>query len=218
MAELVTIPISFFELVVDYERPDLKLLGDRAQLLQAVFEALQPWDPSVDDIDSITTGKFSLQGVNFKIPLKRVSLFFGAGSCKFTRDAVDWHSADETMRIFDTSLSAFTRFTGIAMGRKRTVVALHIQPRTVRFMDILNPFLASQLAALEREPVQTMATVAKWGTRRITLDGSGALANALFLKFEREFKSENTNQEIAQQLKHDGEELFRLLGVEEDRG
>ena len=218
MAELVTIPISFFELVVDYERPDLKLLGDRAQFLQAVFEALKPWNPSVDDIDSITTGKVSEQGVNFKIPLKRVALFFGASSCKFTRDAVDWPSTDESISIFDTSSSAFTRFTGIAMGRKRTAVALHIQPRTVRFMDILTPFLARQLAALESEPVQTMATVAKWGKRRITLDGSGALANALFLKFEREFKSEKTYEEIAQQLKRDEEELFRLLGVEEDRG
>jgi hypothetical protein len=62
-----------------------------------------------------------------------------------------------------------------------------------------------------------MAAVAKWGKRRVTLDGSAALVNALFLKFEREFEGTASYQEMAQQLRKDEEELFRMLGVEEDR-
>ena len=84
-------------------------------------------------------------------------------------------------------------------------------------MDILGPFLVPQLVSLEKEPVKTMAAVAKWDKRKVTFDGSGALANGLFLKFEREFEGIASYDDIAQQLKKDEEELFRILGVEEDR-
>jgi hypothetical protein len=218
MPELVTIPISFFELVVDYIRPDLNLLADRAPIVQGIFDVLKPWNLSVDDVEPITTGKISEQGVTFKLPLKRVLFFFGAASCRFTRDAVDWDSAEETLAILDAVLSALVQLSSVAMVTKKTAVGVHIQPRTMSFMEILNPFLAPQLAALESEPVKTMATVAKWGKRKVTLDGSGSLANGVFLKFEREFESATTYQEIAEQLRRDEEELFRILGVEEDRG
>jgi hypothetical protein len=188
MPELVTIPVSFIELVLDYQRQDLKLWVERAHIIQTVFDALEPWSPSIDDLEPISTGKLSEQGFALKIPLKRVSFFFGPASCRFTRDAVDWHMLEETVTIMDTAFSAFIRFSGMVVAGQRTAVGLHLQPRTVPFMEILGPFLAPQLVALEREPVKTMAAVAKWGKRRVTLDGSAALVNALFLKFEREFE------------------------------
>jgi hypothetical protein len=62
-----------------------------------------------------------------------------------------------------------------------------------------------------------MATVAKWEHRKVTIDGSGVVANAVFLRFEREFPSAANYREIAAQLRKDEEELFTILGVEEDR-
>lgn len=62
----------------------------------------------------------------------------------------------------------------------------------------------------------TIAAVAKWGHRKVTIDGSGLLANAVFLRFEREFPSAATYDEIAGQLRKDEEDLFKTLGVEED--
>ena len=90
MAELVTIPISFFEIAIDYERPQFKLWLDRAFVVQTVFEALERWGPRIEDVEGITTGKAAEQGFSIKLPLKRVSFFFGPASCKFTRDNVDW--------------------------------------------------------------------------------------------------------------------------------
>jgi hypothetical protein len=51
MAELVTIPLSFFEITVDFERPDLRLWNDRASVVQDIFDALKPWSPSIDNIE-----------------------------------------------------------------------------------------------------------------------------------------------------------------------
>jgi hypothetical protein len=218
MPELVTVPISYFEFAVDYERPEFRLWMDRALIVQAIFDALKPWEPRIDDVDAITTGKASEQGFTIQLPLKRVSFFFGPASCKFTRENVDWQSAAETIAIFDAALSALIQSSGAAMGPKNTVVSLHLQPKSLPFIALLTPFVAPQLAALDSEPVMTMAAVAKWAHHKVTIDGSGVLANAIFLRFEREFPSAATYDEIAAQLRKDEEDLFKILGVEEDRG
>ena len=189
MAEIVTIPISIFELGVNFERPDFRLWLDRASVVQGVFDALKPWEPHVDDIESITAGKASEQGFTLKLPLKRVSFFFGPASARFTRENSDWRIVDETIAIIDAASSALIRTSGVAIGAKNTAVSLHIQPKSVPFVSLLTPFLAPQLAALNAEPVSTIATVAKWENRKVTIDGSGVIANALFLRFEREFSS-----------------------------
>jgi hypothetical protein len=84
-------------------------------------------------------------------------------------------------------------------------------------MEILRPFMSSLLMALEKEPLRTMAVVAKWPNRKVTIDGSGSLVNGLFLKFERDFVAGSPYTEISSQLKSDEEQLFKLLGVEEAR-
>jgi hypothetical protein len=218
MPELVTIPISYFEVAVGYERPEFRLWMDRASIVQGIFDALEPWEPRIDDVDAITTGKASEQGVTIKLPLKRVSFFFGPASCKFTRENVDWQSAEETIAIFDAAVSALIRSSGVAMGPKSTAISLHLQPKSLPFITLLTPFIAPQLAALDSQPVTTMATVAKWAHHKVTIDGSAVLANAIFLRFEREFPTTATYEEITDQLRKDEEDLFIILGVEEDRG
>ena len=217
MPELVTIPISLFELAVDYERPEFKVWMDRASVVQGIFDALKPWEPRIDDVDIVTTGKASEQGFTIKLPLKRVSFFFGPASCKFTRENVDWQTAEETIAILDAAVSALIRSCGVAMGPKNTAISLHLQPKSLPFNALLIPFIAPQLASLDSEPVSTMATVAKWAHHKVTIDGSGVIANAIFLRFEREFPTAATYDEIAERLRKDEEDLFKILGVEEDR-
>jgi hypothetical protein len=217
MAELVTIPISTFEFAAEYERPEFKLWMDRASVVQGIFDALKPWEPRIDDVDAITTGKASEQGFTIKLPLKRVSFFFGPASCKFTRENVDWETAQETIAILDAALSELIRSSGVVMGPKSTTIYLHLQPKSLPYIALLTPFIAPQLAALDPGPVVTTASVAKWAHRKVTIDGSGVIANAVFLRFEREFPSTATYDEIAGQLRKDEEDLFGILGVEEER-
>jgi hypothetical protein len=218
MPELVTIPISIFEFAVHYERPEFSVWIDRAPLVQGIFDSLKPWEPRIDDVEAITTGKVSEQGFTIKLPLKRVSFFFGPASCKFTRENMDWQSAEETITILDAAISALIQSSGVAMGPKNTAISLHLQPKSLPFITLLAPFIAPHLAALDSEPVLTMAAVAKWRHRKVTIDGSAAVANAVFLRFDREFPSDATYDEIVGQLRKDEGDLFKILGVEEDRG
>jgi hypothetical protein len=150
MPELVTIPVSFIELVLDYQRQDLKLWVERAHIIQTIFDALQPWNPHIDDLEPISTGKLSEQGFTLKLPLKRVSFFFGPASCRFTRDAADWDMVQESITMIDTAISAFIHFSGMVIAAQRVAVGLHLQPKTAPFMQILSPFLPPQLVSLEK--------------------------------------------------------------------
>lgn len=73
------------------------------------------------------------------------------------------------------------------------------------------------MVALNSEPIKAVAAVVKWDKRRVTLDGSSQLANAIFLRLEREFGTGITYDQIATQLRADEETLFEMLGIEEDR-
>ncbi len=216
MRELVTIPISFFEVAIDYEEPDIRLLGDRVPLVQTVFASFSQLGSSLDDIEFLTSGKLSEQGAMFKIPNKGISFFVGATMCRFSRSSVNWTMAEETIGILADSLAAVANLAKPKMGPKRTAMGMHIQPKTLSFKDILYPFIPAQLAKLDSETFKTMAIITKWPKRAVTLDGSGSLANALYLKLEREFASESTLKEVAHQLRADEEEVFAILGIEED--
>src|SRR5437867_3202350 len=128
MPEPVKIPLAVVEFAADFERPVFKLWVDRAEVIQAIFDALTPWGPRIDDMEAVNTGKTSEQGWTMKLPFKGVSFFFGPASCKFIRDNVYWQAAEETLAILDAVVSALTRSGGVVLGPKNVVLAMHLQP------------------------------------------------------------------------------------------
>jgi len=216
MPEIVTIPASYFELEMEYAQPNLRLWLDRINVVEAVYAALQPWNIAVDDVEVISTGKPSEQGIKFKIPEKLCSFFFGAASSKFTRDSASWETADETIEIVDAAVTALIGQTSAQIAKRKAIIVLHAQPKSLQFIQILAPFAPAKLVALESDPLNTMATVVKWGKRKITLDGSAQIANAIFIRFDREFAGTVSYMDIAKQLRLDENEIFNLLEIQEE--
>lgn len=217
MPELVTIPIAIFEIAIEYASPSMKLLVDRAKVVDQLFIAFKPWNIRVDDVEVMQEGKPSEQGVKFKLPLKRTSFFFGAAICKLIRDDADWESADETIKILDTGWKTLVDIGAVQSGGYKTSIAMHLQPKTLPFIELLRPFAPSPLIALDSSPLKAIAAIVKWDRRRVTVDGSGHLANGLFIRLERDFDGSASFDEIAGQLKFDEDQLFDLIGVKEDR-
>lgn len=216
MPEKITIPISFFEYTAEFSRPVLPALMDRAQIVQAIFEALTPWAIEIDNIEPITTGKPSEQGVSFKLPSKKVTFFFGADRCRFTKNDADWSSAEEMKVILTAAIEALKAASGAEIGTQKTEISLHLQPKSKTFLEVLSPFLSTKIQSLDSAKAKSGASVIKWDKRRIVLDGSAALANALFLKLEREFDGLATFEVIAFQLKSDEDAALKALDVEEE--
>jgi hypothetical protein len=215
MAEQITIPISTFEIAISYVRPVLNLWMDRAIVVQKMFDAFEPWKLTVDDVEAVTTGKPSEQGVKFKLPLEKITFFFGPGGCKFTKEAASWSQADETLHVLNVALGVLIQHGLVEFGKKSTSLILHIQPMNVSFRELLRPFLISTLAELENSAPEVMAYVVRWKGRRITLDGSAALANAVFLHLERDFDAAVSFEEIRETIFKDEATMFALLNVEE---
>lgn len=215
MPAAITIPISTFELAIAYDRPEIKLMADRIVPVQALFTALGPWAPELDDMEIITAGKLSEQGVKIRISSQKASFFFGTTGCKFTKDAANWAEADEILRLLTTALGALNKTSGVTFGKRTAILSLHLQLKTVSFKDILRTFMAPELLKLDPSPTEAMAIVARWPKHRITLDGSAALANGIFLQTEREFDANTTFDDMKTIIFNDEAELLKLLGVEE---
>src|SRR5262249_35639766 len=119
-------------------------------------------------------------------PAKLASFFFGPSSCYFVQNSVSWETAEETLNIVSAVLKVIEN-SGIRLATKKIALSLHLQPRRVKFVDLLKPFVPLQLAALDNRPIGTMASVVKWDGRKVTVDGSGVIANGVFLRFDRDF-------------------------------
>jgi hypothetical protein len=216
MTEIVDTHLSFFEAEIEFVEPNLKIWLDRITIVEAVYAALRPWKITVDDVEVIQVGKPSEQGVRFKIPEKRASFFFGAGACRFNRDSTNWQTAEETIQILDAALNAFHANSNTEVKIFKTAVALHVQPRTKPFIEILRPFIPQPLAGLEQKPPKSMAVIVKWPDRRVTLDGSAQLANGIFIRYERDFAGNTNYQDMAKQLYADEMQIFTMLDVKEE--
>jgi hypothetical protein len=215
MAEQITIPISTFEVTIAYKRPVLNLWLDRAALVQKMFDFFEPSNLSVDDVEAVTTGKPSEQGVKFSLPLQKITFFFGPAACKFTKDAATWANADETLSVLTAALGVLIQEGGVELGTSSTSLVLHLQPKTVPFKELLWPFLTPSIAHLENSLPEAMAYVIRWKGRRVTLDGSAALANGVFVRLEREFEPNVSFDDLKATIFNDEVAVLKLLNVEE---
>lgn len=50
----------------------------------------------------------------------------------------------------------------------------------------------------------------------MTIDGSGHVANGIFIRYEREFSASVSYEEIAHQLRADEDGIFAMLDVKEE--
>jgi hypothetical protein len=216
MTEKVNIPISRFEYRADYARPNIGFWLDRAVVVQAIFDALSKWQMKVDDIEPITTGRPSEQGIKFKLPDKKISMFFGAAHLTFAKDDANWASAEEIVQIITAFAQTLTQAGKVELTKQMTSVALHIQPTTKSFLDILQPFFSPALTALREDRPTTGASFIKWGDDRVVIDGSAALANGAYLLFEKAFGADVALEDIARDLHALEVELFKMLDIEEN--
>jgi len=215
MTEPVSIPISIFDVTIEFVKPNLRLAMDRANIVEELFDRFSRWGISVDDLDVIKDGKPSEQGVKFKLPGRKTTFFFGPSFARLTWDDANWETADGTMEILSIGLEALASHGQVQAGKYKASVVLHIQPKKGSFIDLLKPFGPPALYALDGSPLTAFATVLRWEARRITIDGSAQIANAIFLRFERDFPGSVSVKDMAAELLAEEKKLFSIIGVEE---
>jgi hypothetical protein len=215
MAEPVTVPISIFDVTIEFVRPNLRFAMTRADLVDELFDGFSRWGITVDDLEVVNEGKPSEQGVKFKIPKRKTTFFFSPSQAKLTWDDANWETAGETIEILTIGLEALVKHGAVEFLKYKTGVALHLQPRDASFIELIKPFASPALAEVQSTPLTAFATVLRWEGRRITIDGSAQIANAIFLHFERDFAGTSAIRDLAAEILADERKLYSILGVEE---
>lgn len=216
MPELVTIPNSFFEYTAEYERPIISLWLERAKIVQAVYDALSPWNVRPENIEAKNEGKPVEQGFLIRIPNKGVTFFFGPVKFRFSITGADWQQLEDIISLIDTALTALLQSSGSTVKNQKTVIGLHMQPKSKAFREVLLPFWPEAFLKFYPGEATTGAVILKWRNAGITIDGSGTLANGVFLKIERDFASTISYTEIAEILREDEVKALAILDVEEE--
>jgi hypothetical protein len=214
MPEQATVPNSYFEVNMDYTAPSAKIWVERVLVVQDMFDAFQPWNMSIDDMEVITSGKPSEQGLRFKFPGKAATFFVGLASCKFTRDNTSWETAGETIAILDSALTALIKAASIEIKNRKVLVALHVQPKTSSFAKFLAPLISPKVIALQEGEFKTGAVVVQWPGRKVTFDGSSYISNGIFIRLERDFGADVSYEKIQALLMDDEEKAFELLELD----
>jgi len=75
-----------------------------------------------------------------------------------------------------------------------------------------------RVLALDKDLTPIVSMVVKWSQYRISLDGSAAIANGIYLQMEREFGGQEAFDAVKQAIFNDQMGIFDLLGVKEDVG
>jgi hypothetical protein len=212
----VNIPISHFEYRADFAHARISLLADRAAIIQTLFEAFTQWGITADSLEPISTGKTSEQGMKIVLQAKKTTMFFGVSHCTFANDDSDWSRAEEIIGMLATLTEILKKEGKVEFANQKTTVSLHLQPVDGRFIELIRPFLSPALISLGSGELKTGATVIRWSNNeRITLDGSGRLANAMFVAFEQQFNGHDPFDEMAYAIREMEDKIFGLIGVEE---
>jgi hypothetical protein len=148
--------------------------------------------------------------------LKKTSFFFGAAVCKLVRDDASWETAEETINILQAGWNVLAEKGGTIAGVCHTNIALHLQLKNKPVIELLKPFAAIPFTQTNTEPITAVAAIVRWKDRRLTIDGSGSLANGIFVRLERDFPGSLSFYDIARELRSDEERVFDLIGVKED--
>ena len=121
-------------------------------------------------------------------------------------------------RVLDAALSALIRLTSVKNRHVEDHDWLAPSVQGCSRRGDLTSVCRRSIDFFGRKALLTIAAVAKWRNRKITIDGSGAIANGIFLSLERDFTGSTTYSEIVQQLQKDEVDLFEILRVERERG
>jgi hypothetical protein len=163
--------------------------------------------------DVVVTGPLADHKVTFRFPDKGISLQFGAEYFQFTKEASNWATAEDDVKILVAAEQALLRGTSVEVGNCLVTVALHAQLLTKPRGEVLSSFLPA--------PIREWRDAISYGNHLRSADGdllldfSAVFANGIFLKFSFQFDGHLPAQQMLERVRKEEISIFQLLGIEE---
>lgn len=218
MPELVRIPAATAELVARFDRPYISLIGNRAEVIQAIASSLLPYNFKLANLE-IIHGKPVEEACTFKIPELGITFQFGAESYRLVKDGASWSTAAEDGAIWNAAETALLSTSGAIVASCRVTLAVHLVPQFKTRDEVIAPFIAAPFKYLSGEPMTGFGSHIRFADGgEVLFDNSLGYANGIFLRFSAELDGKPPIPEIFARLRHDEKHIFKMLDVEEEMG
>jgi hypothetical protein len=214
MPSLIKILYSTAEYQARFARPAIQLIAEKAGPVQAVVDALLPFGFQFANTE--TGGVLAAHRTTFRIPERSIVFQFGAEECRFTKDASNWATAEEDIKVLAAAESAVLA-QGAEVTARSVTVAMHLQLLETPRAEILSRFSPEPLYKNVPEGYQPtqFAVAVKLVHGSILVDHSATVANGIFVRVTSEFDATPSLLEIMAKVRLDEQFLFGVLDVEE---
>jgi len=213
----VQIPYSQIEYTLFFDSPVLKAFVEPSSLIESVLTALKPHGFQFDGVESIRgtkTGEWKTTFRRANSPL----FIYGVAPNRLwvTADNLDWSGAEEAIGCIETALAAFKRTLNYVVTSQVFVLSMHVQMKDKTPAEISESLVTPNVLKILDGAFKCHGLVLTRDKATFVLDNSASFANALFMRIAREYAADTTLGQIANRLRADEENIFKVLGLEGD--
>ncbi len=203
-----------------YAKPVLSLVMNRADTVEAIFDALLPFNFQLQNMDVFTEGNITAQKIGFRLPERNINFQFSAEFCTFVKQGATWRTAEEDLAVLEAAEGALLRSKNIEVAARSVTISMHLQLLDTHLHDVMAPFLPAAFLSSkdprlddEYKP-NRHAVLANWQNGAVLLDKSNVAANAIYVRLTTE--SNGSIRQLFEKLYRDEMYVFSVLNVQEE--
>jgi hypothetical protein len=210
----VEIPYGLVEYTANFKKPVVAAFSNSAQLVDVVLEALSPFGFKIDGVEfKVQAEKISERLIVFRRNPAGASFAVGVHRLLVSVENLDWSEAERFISAMEAGMAALKTLGNYEVESQQLTLAMHVQFKDKSPAEITTPLLTPLATKLMDGPVKTHGVILYREKATLIIDGSGAFANAIFVRIVREHRADSTLAEMAERLRKDEENLFDALNL-----
>ncbi len=205
-------PFFLYRLLFKDPLFDLQKLDDVAA--KAAFTAFRQWDVSLEHVTFKDDAKnLAEEATNFTLFGGRATFSIAPGGCALGVVNPNWSEAGVIAKIAMAGTGAVLNAVRAEADRQFGSIIMHLTPAAGTIGDLTAKFIKFDVNKLVGQP-QCYGFSVHRDDLLWVVDKSAAFQNSLFVRMDRWFRSEDSFEHIAIQLRDDETKVLDLLGLE----
>ncbi|MBI2816213.1 MAG: hypothetical protein HYX72_04675 [Acidobacteria bacterium] len=209
---------ALLEYTATFEKPIIEAAAVPAVLVSAVLDALERWGYTYEGVELKTqTEKLTDYSIVFrrsKPATPPQNLVLSLDRLVLTAENPEWTEAADIAAEIAAALDAIRNAGRTDIQSQQVTIGMHIQVGAGARKDVTTPLLSPLAFELLDGDVKFPGIILIREKSTIVIDASVAFANALFVRISRQHAPELPPERLAEVLRNDEEQLFKILNLE----
>jgi hypothetical protein len=197
-----------------YARALIAEWENKGRFVQAVYDALHGWNPSLANV-TLTPFAVNLAQTQVVIQLLQGRFAVQIGLEAISLDVWNpgWNEFDTVTAIVTRVVEAMHASCGVEIAKQGVTLELHVSPKGKELADLTSPFVPSLLSAVAKENFEAFGFSLHRNDVLWRIDLSAQFPKSLYLGIYRAFGSATPLDEIGAAVRADEVALLDLLGL-----